>query len=220
MGSRVLWGVVLRKSKPWDSFQSLMTARTERAVRAVPGATSGPRDGVSRQPEPSHIRKSREIGRSLEDASLSDRGLGTSLDRGDLSRRVSNYNSFRPPIGTLLGPSEPPPLQDSQSLMRFQDVSPILHQLEGHRGAFRLLTLIRFCGPNSMYEMRRQSLFGQRALKGTLAVLLELKLVEPESPRPFPYSRTKRFRLTERGRTLMRTPMENWSELVRLWSYV
>ena len=83
-----------------------------------------------------------------------------------------------------------------------------------------MLLQIRFRGPSTMYEMRYQVALGQRALEAALAVLVDLRLIEEGSARPFPYSHSKTFRLSERGRALMRTPIEMWSSLLRSWSYV
>ena len=113
------------------------------------------------------------------------------------------------------------PLHQGHELaLCFRDASLVLEQLEGHRGTFRLLCVIHYGGPSSLYEMRRWVPVGQRALIGSLRTLLALRLVEPVPAAPFPYSRAKRFRLTDRGRALMRTPIEEWSRLVRLWSCV
>ena len=198
-----------------------MTARNERVVRVEPGTASDRRDTAARRLELSPSLPSNEDTLDSGGSSLTGRGLGISdLELAGPSRRAGVDNSLGPSFRSSPGRSEPSPCRDPQSLARFHDVSLILRRLGKHRGALRLLSLIHFQGPITMYEMRGRVSLGQRALQGTLAVLLELQLIEPQGRQPFPYSRSKRFHLTERGRELLRTPIEEWPSLLQRWSRV
>ena len=205
-----------------------MTARSERAVRAnLPGKASDRRDTFGRVSGPLlHSHSPFDKGGSSDASTAAGRsGLMPSAFERELADSSGATITVPPKrIDPSLGVSGRGMVahfgRNSQDLISFRDMSLILDRLESHRGAFRLLSHIRFCGPCTIYEMRRQVSLGQRAFNGSLRVLLELRLVEPEERRPFPFTRSRRFRLTERGRALMRTPMEEWSSLARLWSCI
>lgn len=205
-----------------------MTARNERVVRArTPGKASDRRNTVGRRSRPSRDSYPTSFAANPGGWPIAKRR--SALKPSDLEQEKGSRSSsgidelpspFDLPLGISGGRSNAPPEQVLGDRISFRDVSLILSRLESHRGAFRLLSQLRFCGPSTMYEMRHQVALGQRALKAALAVLLELKLIEEGRPRPFPYSRSKSFCLSERGQALMRTPVEEWSLLLRFWSYV
>jgi DNA-binding HxlR family transcriptional regulator len=57
--------------------------------------------------------------------------------------------------------------------------------------------------------MRQRLRIGQEAIDGALGCLVELGLVILDTQQVFPFA--KRYRLTERGRTIVEGPLHSWS---------
>lgn len=75
-------------------------------------------------------------------------------------------------------------------------------------------SFIYFCGPCTIYEMRKSLRVRQRALYASLKVLLDLKWVQADRLHSFPRARTKTCQLSARGRVWMEPVMKSWSTLL------
>jgi DNA-binding HxlR family transcriptional regulator len=91
----------------------------------------------------------------------------------------------------------------------------LINQLEHHRGSLEILLLLygedlgrerRLASPSLM---RRRLRIGQEAIDGALGCLVELGLVILDPQQVFPFA--KRYRLTQRGKTLFERPLHSWS---------
>jgi DNA-binding MarR family transcriptional regulator len=175
-------------------------------VRVVPGVTSDRRDTVG------HGSK------SFRDPSIAEVKDG---DGGPMPSALSfppdrSCSSLATGSGRESHPFEAAPM----AALSFRDTMFLLHELGRHGGAYGALSKFYFCGPSPVYDVRKQLGLGQQAVEGVISVLLQLKLIETEPTRPFPYTRSRSYRLTARGRSLMETPMCSWSALLKEWSCV
>jgi DNA-binding HxlR family transcriptional regulator len=192
-----------------------MTARHRRVVRVEPGTTSDRRDTVGREVPPvDKPRFSRPLNglRGLDERSTGseDRleGLGLAggrmtspgLERSmRLSGSVSRLPETKPEV--LAG-------QGGEPRVSIRDPFPLLHELEHHRGTFEILLLLYRERSASPSQLRRRLKSGQEALDAALDGLNRLGLINIDPVRGFPF--TKTYRLTERGRALIETPMGSW----------
>ena len=92
---------------------------------------------------------------------------------------------------------------------------PLINQLGHHRGSLEILLLLyeedsgserSLASPS---HMRRRLRIGQEAIDGALGCLVQLGLVILEPQDVFPFA--KCYRLTERGRVLVKRPIPSWS---------
>ncbi len=199
-----------------------MTARVERAVRVVPGTISDrqyprageeqtashqsfvegpqpkraiqtPRPESTAQPDVLKTTGWGKLKRPLEaDPPHPGREIRQPVARNRLSALVGGY-----PRGSL------------------HDALPLINQLEHHRGSLEILLLLyeeESEGDGSLASpshMRRRLRIGQEAIDGALGCLAELGLVMLDLQREFPFA--KRYRMTERGRSLVERPLHSWS---------
>jgi len=195
-----------------------MTARNERAVRAVPGATSDQRDGVGVKP----ILTPHFDGLTPCEPQDQPRStLGPLESLAPLRRQASGRSSgvavsIRPSFSILEIPSGfHNRVNPEDALESFRVAQSFVRKLETHRGTLELLTLLYSCGPCTLYDVRKSVSVRQRALYGSLKVVLALRLVEAERLHSFPRGRTKTYRLSAKGRALMEPMMQAWLTLLR-----
>jgi len=204
------------KSKPYQAFQASMTARTGRAVEAVPGATLDRRRGVLICDSFPKRLSAGEIARGEGGSrawltSKSGNGINLvtrvngslDLDGADRSEaplpRLIGLGSQRAGRPAVAGPRIP--IDDPTFLL--------LHGLELHRGAFEILLLLYREEAASKSRMRRCLRPSQRAIDGSIHFLSTERLIEGAGESSFPFS--VRFHLTDRGKSLIETPISRWS---------
>lgn len=203
-----------------------MTARSERAVRAGPGAASDRREIIGALPVP------------LQDPESSVRGIAATVrdwkserqrpsqeksspqKGGGKHRQLSTaggYASESPPsivTGQTLARRERPELPWAGPAIRSQreflssvpKPYQVLNELE-HPGTFEIVMLLDQEGRTNPYRMRQRLRPGQKALNRALRSLVRTRLIQPAKSESFPFSTG--YELTKRGKMLAET-MHSW----------
>ena len=207
-----------------------MTARTERAVRAVPGATSDRREGV---------RESNRDPGALESVAFPKR-IGTDDPRskvlipeltlpGDPRARAGSSFlaggrvSFAtvpgcfPQIGATVrhrvSKRAPPALGAARAQLPRINHYATLYSLEYHRGALEILTYLNQEGWGTASDMREHLVPGPEAIRGALSTLVRLGLIESKHESRIPFANI--YRLTGKGKVALGSPL---SDLTRVLS--
>ncbi len=189
-----------------------MTARDGRAVRAVPGATSGRRDGFedySSGPD-SSPSASPGLGSTKSSPQPRKAQFRSSAITGSYAAAVHRSCIARPgaaELGRLVGPRGiPPTVPSREPRLTISDPYPILSELE-HPGTFQIVMLLDREGRANPYHMRQQLRPGQKALDRALRSLLRARLIRRVETESFPFSGN--YELTDRGTKLAET-MRSW----------
>lgn len=186
-----------------------MTVRTERAVRADPGATSGRRDSgwiktvdasASAIPPRNVLDTRRQI--------TPEKGGCPSL-QPRLTRELTATSEVEDPLMAINGQGPSPEHKRfPQAVVR--NPYALIYVLEQHRGSFEIALLLYREGEVSKYRMRQQLLPRQKAIDQALLGLMEMGLVEFECSRAFPFE--KRYRLTPRGKEFVASSLRDWPQ--------
>jgi DNA-binding HxlR family transcriptional regulator len=192
-----------------------MTARRKRAVWVAPGTTLDRHDTVGQSISLAGqvlLRKVFDRRRGLEERSsgVDGRIEGVGLAGGrttnptlvpsiHLSDSVNHLSETK--AGALVN-------RGSEPRVSIHDPFLLLYELEQHRGTFEILLFLHRERSVTATRMRRRLRSGQEALEASLACLRRLGLVNIDPVRGFPF--TKTYRLTERGLTLIETPLSSW----------
>lgn len=184
-----------------------MTARGGRAARrADPGAAADRRDIVGK-------RQDRWL-RSYPAVDWRVRNKVGAASGAHFARRPPRLEDRARRPGateTRLAPFDGDLLSAGAGLASFEDVVRelwvreglnLLHNLEFHRGSHAILFLLSFGKETTAYQMRKHLQVGQFALEGSIAVLRREGLIELGDAMPFPRSRARAYRLTQRGNIL------------------
>lgn len=136
-----------------------------------------------------------------------------------LSRSGENTSSvptsLRMPFGAREDPTGSEPTKSLEGgLETFQAVQDVVCKLRAHRGTLEVASLLYLCGPCTGYEVRKSVRVRQRALYGSLKVLLDLKWIEVERVYSFPRTRTKTYVLSARGRAWIEPLVKGWLPLL------
>lgn len=193
-----------------------MTARTERVVRAVPGATLDRRDGEGNPTET--LSFARMSLRRIPEWRFSDQEREVAEQEVCPTRREgSTLDVAEPTVRTT--PTSAPLVErtaiSSRDRADWTDdrLARIIYQFERYRGALEIMVFLYRIGSASKARLRAHLVPGQEALDAALMLLVRNGIVErnPDENRnrKFPFSID--YRLTERGRTLVETPILNWS---------
>jgi len=192
-----------------------VTARPERAVRAVPGATSDRRESVGagqggEPPDPNPLN-------------LRVRKLSTASDRGIVRPLGTDSNggstTLPPPSEKLMaekkGATRSGAVAGSSELARrlnFQAAGPfsVIYTLE-HPGTFEIVLLLDQVGRTNPSRMRQRLLPGPKAIDRALRDLQSTGLIRLVNSVTFPFAKT--YELTDRGRALAAT-MRSWNRIL------
>jgi hypothetical protein len=194
----------------------MKTARDERVVTVAPGAITDRRknlegrDGVPKGELPvGDIGKPRELGRDVEDRPLQNEA--TTSDGNPSVDPISTRSPYpNDALGlrvTGRGLRSPKRSLETQPLIH--DPFLMLRELERHRRSLDILLLLYSEQSASKSRIRRQLQSGQESVNGSLRCLLRFGLVRLDENFTFPFSRS--FRLTEKGKSIVETPLRSWS---------
>jgi DNA-binding HxlR family transcriptional regulator len=196
-----------------------VTARSERAVRADPGATPGRREVVGTKSSHSnrgtHSQDSGANSNSIGDPNSLIRGPSVIDRSGGFARNLGPTTPFD--SRTLAGDrssSEECRSSEHESPMQSYvtyDPSQLLHELRGG-ATFQTWLFLYRQGPANASQIRRRLKSGQAAIDSSLGRLVRMGLANRKTLRSFPF--TKVYSLTERGRKLAETPISSWPTLV------
>lgn len=195
-----------------------MTARSVRAVRAAPGATSDRRDclqAASISPvTPAEITSGERPRRKFAGPDIQE--------ATNLLKEAGSAPWRSAPASPQKSCSLPPSLSEGRPRIRrenpleiFRVIQDLACKLDSHRGTLELLALLYIVGPCTIYEMRKNLRVRQRALYGSLGTLLDLKWVQHERLHEFPRARTKTYRMSVRGEAMIEPIMEAWLHFLR-----
>ncbi len=192
-----------------------MTARTRRAVRAVPGATSDRRDCVRSKRAPiSAVSTAHAAPATVPVGVLQVCAVRSSAKPIQPSliteASTSSEVGYSPAVINGQGPS-PEYGRVPRAVVR--NPYALIYVLERHRGSFEIPLLLDRDGKASKYRMRQQLLPRQKALDQALRGLVKMGLVEFECSRAFPFE--KRYTLTQRGKEFVATPLRAWPQALQ-----
>jgi DNA-binding HxlR family transcriptional regulator len=191
-----------------------VTARGERAARAGPGTVSDRRGTVTMASSESSSRDSPTL---TSKQCLVHIPVRESTPR-DPNTAIAGGRILGPPLGlaaegTTFSQARPLSRRAELSEQEVRESSTstfsILYELDHHRGTLEILWLLYREESASKSRMRRKLRPAQKAIESSLEGLVRMKLIDCESVRSFPFSKT--YRLTERGRILVETPLSSWS---------
>jgi|SRR5580658_1507280 DNA-binding HxlR family transcriptional regulator len=196
-----------------------MTARDERAVRVVPGSTAdrpGLPPDISQRPSSAQGRVARELDSGAKSPSMDVLGSRTeapltaappkSRSRGVQIRPpevhgLSPHTSTRGACGDRVCTHATP-----------TELMGLLYEIEHHRGTHEILLLLNQESIATTSRLRQRLRPGPEALGGALRSLTRLRLIEVRLAPTFPFAKT--YRLTDRGRGLLDSPLRLWLALL------
>lgn len=196
-----------------------MTARRERAVRVAPGTTSDRRDTVGNgfplSIQPLYLTTP-TASEPIEPPSSKKRKIleNLGLAGGSATKALGTVGLPKVPLpGLANSESRAFPDRRPEPLAATADPFSTLYEFEHHRGTLEILFLLYSERTASKSQMRERLRPGPEAIEGALRTLIRLGLVQSDSVRRFPFTRT--YWLTERGRGLLETPPRSWPLLLQ-----
>jgi DNA-binding HxlR family transcriptional regulator len=193
-----------------------MTARDERSVPVVPGATEDRRESGGRARAQRNARRqyrshgtSPRLTSDLKSLAREPNVVSRSgASARDARHKIARESPNQPLASERSGPLGP---QLAAHSYASYDTLQLLHELSG-RATIQTWLFLYWEGPANASQIRRLLKPGQEAIDGALNRLARARLVHQETLQIFPL--TKVYSLTKRGRKLVETPIPSWPAVI------